>query len=468
MKTQSRSLNINRSTIGIAVAVSICAALSFAVAVPTAVASETVAIHLQANGLDPLGDGWAYEGWLIVDGAPVSTGVFSIDAVGQPVPSRVAIQVSDGSAVEAFVVSIEPVPDADPAPAAVKLLGGAFSGGVAMATIAHPAALGTDLGSMAGSYILNAPSAGDDRDWRNGIWWLDPMAGPGATLTLPALPDSWVYEGWVVGPDGPISTGRFTAASGHDSDRGGLTSGPHSTPPFPGQDFVVPPKDLTAGYAAVISVEPEPDTSPGPFTLKPLVDTTIESLGEGVLQSMANMSGNSPTLTATILSESASRSTRYLQLDLYGLEHLGADFAYEGWLIVNGAPVSTGLFTVDQAGVVSETIFPVQLADDDEVSAFVLTIEPMPDSDPAPSMVHLLGGDVIHDRAALTVSHHAAIGTDFATMSGSYILNAPSAGAARDWRNGIWWLDPAAGPAATPPATGSSRRLGVRRLGGWR
>ena len=48
-------------------------------------------------------------------------------------------------------------------------------------------------------------------------------------------------------------------------------------PPFPGEDFLTNapaglsfPTDL-AGGTAVISVEPEPDDSSAPFTLKPLV-----------------------------------------------------------------------------------------------------------------------------------------------------------------------------------------------------
>ena len=40
---------------------------------------------------------------------------------------------------------------------------------------------------------------------------------------------------------------------------------------------------------------------------------------------------------------------------LTGLQELGPDFEYEGWLIVNGAPLSTGRFTVDGGGTPSST-----------------------------------------------------------------------------------------------------------------
>ena len=46
-------------------------------------------------------------------------------------------------------------------------------------------------------------------------------------------------------------------------------------------------------------------------------------------------------------------------LDIDGLEDLGDDYRYEGWLIVNGAPITTGLFTVDASGALSETRFAV-------------------------------------------------------------------------------------------------------------
>ena len=34
-----------------------------------------------------------------------------------------------------------------------------------------------------------------------------------------------------------------------------------------------------------------------------------------------------------------------LNLSISGLEDLGTDYVYEGWLIIDGAPVTTGVFT---------------------------------------------------------------------------------------------------------------------------
>jgi len=264
-------------------------------------AADPVGVRLDLNGLEDLGDGWAYEGWLIVDGSPISTGVFTIDAGGVPSADRFTADVAPGAAIGAFVLTIEPVPDPDPAPSAVHVLGGSFAGARAPLSVGHPAALGNDFGMASGAYILAAPSAGEGGDYRNGIWWLDPVDPPLPTLVLPPLPGGWKYEGWVVGPDGPVSTGKFRLTNAADSDGGGAAAGELPTPPFPGQDFVDPARDLTSGYAAVISIEPYPDNSPAPFALKPLVDGTVDDVGAKVLQFMTNNAASLPTGRAVLL-----------------------------------------------------------------------------------------------------------------------------------------------------------------------
>jgi len=420
-----------------------------AAAAPMTAAADTAYLEFSSNGLEPLGPGFVYEGWFIINGAAVSAGRFSVLADGSLSRSDFAVEVSDLTQVNTYVLTIEPVPDADPGPSHVHILGGDFSGSDAMLTAGHGAALGDDFTSATAPYILNAPSGGGSADYANGIWWLDPDAGPDPSADLPTLPAGWVYEGWVVGPSGPVSTGRFVMASGSDSDAGGISAGPHATPPFPGQDFITPTFELTDGYTAVISIEPEPDNSPGPFTFKPLVDATIDDVGAGVLQDMGNNSDAFPTAMVSMHTSQVMGQMAHLQLHLHGLDDLGEGWAYEGWLIDNGAPVSTGTFTVDAGGIQSQTAFPTPVSSLDAVSTFVLTIEPVPDSDPAPSHVHILGGDIIHGRASLSIGHGAAVGTDFMTAGGTYMLAAPSGGGSADYSNGIWWLDPAGAPDPT-------------------
>ena len=73
----------------------------------------------------------------------------------------------------------------------------------------------------------------------------------------------------------PVSSGRFTGVAAMDLDD--PFSGTEGGPPFPGEDYLnnAPagltfPTDLSGG-TAVISVEPSPDDSSAPFTLKPLI-----------------------------------------------------------------------------------------------------------------------------------------------------------------------------------------------------
>ncbi len=251
-------------------------------------------LQMTFDGLEDLGDDYVYEGWFIVDGAAVSTGRFGIDENGDALPGWFVVHVEDAVAATLFVLTIEPAVGDEPEPADTHMLAGEWDGDTAMLTAGHPAAVGDDFSSAAGQYILETPTtASIPDDYDQGIWWLDPAGGPGASLQLPTLPAGWAYEGWVVGQDGPVTTGRFLTAAGADSDGAGPTSGPDGAPPFPGQDFIDPPTVLI-GYASVITIEPEPDNSPSPFTLKSLIDGNIEDVGPGVLQAMENRAADFP------------------------------------------------------------------------------------------------------------------------------------------------------------------------------
>ncbi len=138
-----------------------------------------------------------------------------------------------------------------------------------------------------------------------------------------------------------------------------------------------------------------------------------------------------------------------LTLNLSGLEDLGSDYAYEGWIIVNGSAKSAGIFNVDANGNLDQNQFELDLDDLSAASAYVLTIEPSPDSDPGPSSVHILAGDFSGNSASVTVDHGSALGNDFSASTGSYILATPTDGGSNTNENsGVWWLDPT-GPSAS-------------------
>ena len=236
-----------------------------------ATGSTTAQLSMNITGLEDLGSDYKYEGWIIVDGSPVSTGVFTVDANGNPSETSFSVNKDQLSSATKFVLTIEPSPDSDPAPSDSKLLGGDFSGSDASVSIGDGAALGNDLTAATGKYILATPTTTDMSDELSGVWFLDNSSGsPAAGLDLPTLPAGWAYEGWAVVDGTPVSTGTFTSISGADnaapfsgSDAGG--------PPFPGEDLIVNapsglsfPTDLS-GKVAVISIEPVPDNSPASF-----------------------------------------------------------------------------------------------------------------------------------------------------------------------------------------------------------
>lgn len=237
--------------------------------------TSTQTLDLNISGLEDLGPDFVYEGWLIVDGSPVSAGIFSVDANGTLSETAFELDTEDLESATTYVLTIEPNPDNDPSPSSVHILAGDFSGDDANLTVDHSAAIGTDFSSATGSYILATPTdGGSDTNENSGVWWLDPAQGPGPGLSLPTLPDGWAYEGWAVIDGTPVSTGIFTTTEG--ADAAAVYSGTAGGPPFPGEDFLTnAPAGLTfptdlSGAPIVISVEPQPDNSPAPFVLKPL------------------------------------------------------------------------------------------------------------------------------------------------------------------------------------------------------
>ena len=262
-------------------------------------------LSLSFTNLTQLGEDFVYEGWLITPDGAVSSGRFTVDEAGDLSESDFGVDTEVADATTAFVLTIEPAQGDDPDPSATHLVAGDFADGEAALTIDHGAALGTDFSTAEGDYILATPSSDASDDDRQGIWWLVPGAPPSAGLSLPTLPAGWAYEGWVVGDEGPVSTGRFTDPAAEDSTGAGPSAGDDgcsvggSCPPFPGDDFIDPAVNLV-GHTAVISVEPDPDDSSAPFALKPLTHS-IADITAPDTQEMDNTAGpDQPTGTASL------------------------------------------------------------------------------------------------------------------------------------------------------------------------
>ncbi len=248
-------------------------------------------LTLNLTGLEELGSDYVYEGWLIVNEEPVSTGTFT----SVEFPQTFSVEASVLNAASKFVLSIEPAIDSDPGPADTKIMAGDFSNNSAAVSSAN---LVGDFSSSTGTFILATPTDGADNNEESGVWFLDNSSGMAETgLNLPTLPDGWNYEGWVVIDGTPISTGTFTALD--EADHNAATAPYKGTvndgPSFPGEDYVMGsvgninfPTDLR-GATVVISVEPSPDNNAAPFTLKPLAQAvatdaelhTAISMGQG-------------------------------------------------------------------------------------------------------------------------------------------------------------------------------------------
>ena len=235
------------------------------------------------DGLEPLGDGFVYEGWVIIDDAPVSTGRFSLDADGTQTLLSDSL-VEDVSTASAVVLTIEPAEGDDPAPADAHVLAGDVVDGAAELNVYHPAALGLDFADAGGEFVLATPTTDTLDDELSGIWYIR-LSPTRQGLDLPELPAGWVYEGWAVIDGQPVTTGRFTDPGAAD-DFNGFSGTDDTGPALPGEDFIINapdgltfPVDLT-GSTVVISIEPEIDDSPAPFAFKPLAAEVPEGIGD--------------------------------------------------------------------------------------------------------------------------------------------------------------------------------------------
>lgn len=262
---------------------------------------STATLTLNLNGLENLGSDYVYEGWIMVDGSPVTTGTFTVNDAGELSSTTFQVDAGNLSSATMFILTIEPTVDPDPAPADTKILSGAFSGN--SATVDINTQVG-DFSTSAGKYFLATPTDGNMNPL-SGLWFIDNSSGSmEAGLTnLPTLPAGWIYEGWVVIGGTPLSTGTFSSATG--SDNAAPFSGTMPGPAFPGEDFLMNapmgmtfPTDLS-GANVVVSVEPVPDNDPAPFTLKPLSGMVPNPASGGTLYDVTFGAGSFPTGTVS-------------------------------------------------------------------------------------------------------------------------------------------------------------------------
>lgn len=248
-------------------------------------------------GIEPLTGDASYEGWIIVDGSPISTGKFTELERGH----KFLAIATNLSKATGFMITIEPKGDTDPKPSNTKLVSGDFNG--TSATLNSHSAI-ADFSKASGEFVLASPTDNDNSNDQNGVWFMNPNGGtPLAGLKLPNLTQGWKYEGWVIINDKPVSTGTFSSVTGRD-DSSPYSNDNNLPPSFPGEDFLnnapsglIFPKDGDVkGKTVVISVEPVPDNDQAtPFFIKPLKGVAGQLLSPTVNKLAPN--GNGPVGT---------------------------------------------------------------------------------------------------------------------------------------------------------------------------
>ncbi len=243
----------------------------------------------------------------MVNGTPTTTGVFTVNDMGMLSQTSFDVATADLENATAFILSVEPANDTDPAPSDIKILSGAFSGSSAMVNTNEMIG---DFTGISGTFFLRSPTdemmgAPNNMNDEFGIWFGDIDQGmpPVPNFNLPMLDSAkWVYEGWVIANGMPISTGRFSAFDMQDDFNGFSETGGKVGPNLPGEDFFInPPMGVmfpldVRNKMVVISVEPAVNDDPAPFLLKPLSATA----GMMLVQNQSLMMNTSAIPSGTV------------------------------------------------------------------------------------------------------------------------------------------------------------------------
>jgi len=176
--------------------------------------------------------------------------------------------------------------------------------------------------------------------------------------------------------------------------------------------------------------------------------TVVAATTTAVPSSIATPSSSTVAPVTTTAATTTAIPVPLLDLSFLDLPFIPQGLGhYEGWLIIDGAPVSTGKFNANLpatnfADVNGDGIGPFPLDFDPyDATAFVLTIEAAGDTDAIPSDTHLLAGDIAEGVAELTINHGAALGIDFASAGGEFVLATPTDGdRTNDEYSGVWFL----------------------------
>ncbi|MCE7734547.1 MAG: hypothetical protein GPJ54_06700 [Candidatus Heimdallarchaeota archaeon] len=231
------------------------------------------------------------------------------------------------------------------------------------------------------------------------------------------------YEGWLIVDGQAVTTGKFDLdTSGNIVDLEGNAI-----------DSFNVNVDLDKTTKFVLTLEPNGDTNDIPASVKPVAgdlnaDKTTAALSHNIGADFSSISGSYILATPTNGADTNENSGIWF-LDPTGSEVVagldlpdltGTDWVYEGWVVINGTPVTTGTFDMvsqlDDSDPYSSTeagppfpgedflvnapsglSFPTDIAG----TTTVISIEPRVDNSPAPFQFKPLIGEI----ASTAVDH---------------------------------------------------------------
>lgn len=236
------------------------------------------------------------------------------------------------------------------------------------------------------------------------------------------------YEGWAVGSNGVTSTGRFNL---NDSGEIVAVNSAGETLAVIGQNgkgnFSLQDSGETL-TAFVLTIEPDGDNDEGPSSIHFLEGAFSNGTARATLQEDGAVGGSflaaqGSFILATPTNGPATHNQGIWYLNSGApsltLPTLNGTFAYEGWIVdtTTGEVVSTGVFTQaneadsDGPGATAgvnpappfpgqDFINPARILNDGTMMA-VISVEPVPDFDPAPFALKILALPII-DGAPVT------------------------------------------------------------------
>lgn len=157
----------------------------------------------------------------------------------------------------------------------------------------------------------------------------------------------------------------------------------------------------------------------------------------------------------TSCSKNEEETVKTITQSFQNLPDLGANYVYEGWLIVGSEKISTGRFTNIEAANYTSGLIDIEKAN--TATTYVLTIEPTTETGAdllSPSGWIFSKGNFTNNSATpLTNDALFSGASNLETATGNFFLKAPSVGTTGSDANGIWFID------ALPPTTGGFTSL---------